>query len=293
MDYSKYYLKNYRPDDEGEAGGEPAYSGPLLDRPHTPEIVYINPDGEEFVPDPPREARPAPRKSADKKPFGVRLIINVLIALVVILSIFVSVDFITDGQLIEAVTELFSQTRTYYAVLDLPSDTVQGTVVNAETVRLGGKAGYPIKYDGSYYCVLDIYGDRKSADNAGASANSVIYEFSCSAPDLPSEYDAYLDKPYEVCDNLDDIAAKLASGEMSSSQALLSVEELYEQTLIESDELKALSNERATKQILEFVSDYSVAVAALASLCDESVYRTNYASDVRYARCQILFAFAL
>ena len=96
-----------------------------------------------------------------------------------------------------------------------------------------------------------------------------------------------------MCDNLDDIAAKLASGEMSPSQALLSVEELYEQTLIESDELKALSNERATKQILEFVSDYSVAVAALASLCDESVYRTNYASDVRYARCQILFAFAL
>lgn len=292
MDYTKYYLRNYRPDDDDNADdtARPVYRE-LPDRPHIPEIVYINPDGEEFVP----QAQTAPKESKRevKKPFFTRLVINVLIGLVVILSLFVSVDFVTDGRLVEEVTHLIYDEKPYYAVLELPADTPQEALKNAQTLRIGGKAGYPISYDGRYYCAAELYDNRTDAENSEHSSSAVIYELTLKKPELPDEYDKYIERPHRMFDDLKDVEQKLQSGEIGEREALLKVEELYEQALLEADELKNLSEDRATKAVLEFVSDYSVAVATFEMLCSDEPTNMTFVGDLKYARCQIMFAFAL
>ena len=94
-------------------------------------------------------------------------------------------------------------------------------------------------------------------------------------------------------DALKETEEKLLSGQAGISEAISDVKALYEIVLTETDELKSMSNDRATKAILEFVSDYSVALAALEMLCDDNVTVQSYVSDLKYARCQIMFAFAL
>lgn len=292
MDYSKYYLRNYRPEEDGSRTFDEASPYPELpDRPHMPEIVYINPDGEEFVPEPQIIRTPSSEKA--KKPFFTRFVINTLIVLVVILSLFVSVDFITDGALVEEVTRLIYDEKPYYAVLELPADTPEEAIVNAETLRMGGSAGYPISYDGKYYCVADLYDNRKDAENSAPPSNAVIYELTVTPPELPDEYAPYLERPHRLYDALKELEAQLLSGEIGTGEAVLQAKQLYETVLIETDELKSMSEDRATRQVLEFVSDYSVALAALESVCDESALRQSYVGDLKYARCQIMFAFAL
>lgn len=292
MDYSKYYLRNYRPEEDDSRTFDEASPYPELpDRPHMPEIVYINPNGEEFVPEPQIIRTPSPEKA--KKPFFTRFVINTLIVLVVILSLFVSVDFITDGALVEEVTRLIYDEKPYYAVLELPADTPEEAIVNAETLRMGGSAGYPISYDGKYYCVADLYDNRKDAENSAPPSNAVIYELTVTPPELPDEYAPYLERPHRLYDALKELETQLLSGEIGTGEAVLQAKQLYETVLIETDELKSMSEDRATRQVLEFVSDYSVALAALESVCDESALRQSYVGDLKYARCQIMFAFAL
>ena len=292
MDYSKYYLRNYRPEeDEARPFDDVAPYPELPDREHTPEIVYINPDGEEFIPTPDSER--IKRRNEAKKPFFTRLVINSLIAIVVILSIFVSADFITDGALVEEVTRLIYDEKPYYAVLELPADTPEDAIVNAETLRLSGSAGYPIKFDGKYYCVADLYDNRSDAEASTPPSNAVIYELTLTPPELPDEYDKYLERPHRIFDALKELEDKLQAGEIGTGEAVLQAKQLYETVLIETDELKSMSEERATKPVLEFVSDYSVALAALENICDESAAHQSYIGDLKYARCQIMFAFAL
>ena len=67
MDYSKYYLRNYRPEEDGSRTFDEASPYPELpDRPHMPEIVYINPDGEEFVPEPQIVRTPSSEKAKSR-----------------------------------------------------------------------------------------------------------------------------------------------------------------------------------------------------------------------------------
>ena len=190
-------------------------------------------------------------------------------------------------------TRLIYDEKPYYAVLELPADTPEEAIVNAETLRMGGSAGYPISYDGKYYCVADLYDNRKDAENSAPPSNAVIYELTVTPPELPDEYAPYLERPHRLYDTLKELEAQLLSGEIGTGEAVLQAKQLYETVLIETDELKSMSEDRATRQVLEFVSDYSVALAALESVCDESALRQSYVGDLKYARCQIMFAFAL
>lgn len=291
MDYSKYYLRNYRRDEERPpSDAEIPYDGTSEQR-HVPEIVYINPDGEEFFPQPPSaDARP---DKTGKKPFLTRFVINVLVAVVVILSLFVSVDFITDGGLVEEVTRLIYDEKPYYAVLELPADSPEEAILNSQTLRIGGKAGYPVRYDGKYYCVADLFDNDGDAEKSLPPSGASIYELTLTPPELPEEYEKFIERPHRLFDALKETEEKLLSGQAGISEAISDVKALYEIVLTETDELKSMSNDRATKAILEFVSDYSVALAALEMLCDDNVTVQSYVSDLKYARCQIMFAFAL
>ena len=51
MDYSRFYLKNYVPEKTDDKEDDDKIVFPKIELRNQPEIIYINPDGEEFEPD--------------------------------------------------------------------------------------------------------------------------------------------------------------------------------------------------------------------------------------------------
>ncbi len=293
MDYSKYYLKNYVPERDRGAGNDNGDSEPIYEIPergsYAPEIVYINPDGEEFTPEPTAKYVDVEKKRG-KQSRLTSIVIDVMIAAVVVLTLIVSADLVTDGAVIGAITSLFDDSTRFYAVLEKPNDNVQDAISDAQQIRADGKAGYLIRYRDKYYCVSEIYDSREVAESAKGSSDALIYEFSYSPPDLPDEYSSLLDIPIKITSDLDGILSSLENGEIGSTAAIEQISEIRDELSAKSKTLDGSVGE-TSKESVAFRSDISVALAALDCLC-EGVH-PELAADIRYAKCQVLLAFAL
>ena len=328
MDYSKFYLKNYTPEpDEREKEENSNIIIPRIESRSQPEIIYINPDGEEFAPsalsetyeksdagdNSPegfdiscnqnkqacelREKDNLPfvvrRQEKARQPFISRFCQVVLIFAIVIMSLIVSADFVTDGKAIAAISNLISTDNpTYYAVLTNPKDDLQSSQVDSYAMRLKGGAGFTVKNNEKYYNVYAIYKNKSDAEKYVSDNGGEILSLSTTFYDeIESELKNYTDYPFKTVDNLNEVAQNLTDKKINVSQALEQISEIKDDFALTYDNMNKISNGNSDDKSVTLLANASVALSSLEYLCDTSVSRPNLVCDVRYTVCRILFTY--
>lgn len=337
MDYSRFYLKNYTPPKDSDDEKDDSQSIPLV-RTSSPEIIYINPDGEEFTPEvaktddedcslsekteygsyseikeqkPQNDLLPAHnaediysayrynKKSQSKAPEqGKKSHLNkffqaLCIFVIVVMTLIVCADFLSDGKAISAFSQLISSKQTYYAVIADPKDDLQSAKISSYAFRLKGLAGYVIKKDGKYYNVLNVFDNEKSAQDCAEeySASSITIQTN-AYDDIEGDLKKYRDYHKTLIQSLSQTADDLTQKKTDTSKAIEELDRIrttFEQTYKEMD---AASKNQASKNSVALLANASVASGALTRLCDTSVQRPNLVCDIRYTACLILFSYA-
>lgn len=323
MDYSKFYLKNYVPreDDVKDDDQNPRLR---IETRSQPEIIYINPDGEEFdpetevgsvkdkqnafqrnespdeniyIPQSEHENSFAPqviRKQQENRPsFANKFCQTVLIFAIVIMSLIVSADFITDGKAIAALTNaVMSDKIEYYAVLSDPSEDTQSAIAKSYSVRLKGGAGFIVKNGQSYYNVFELYDNRDDAEEYMKNNGGEIITLSTEYYDnISGDLKNYADYPVKTCEQLNAVLASLTAKEITSQQALEKLTDVKEDFAVLYDNMNNASKTDEDNAGLALLANASVALSALESLCDQNATRPNLACGIRYAVCQIMFTY--
>ena len=310
MDYSKFYLKNYVPEPSEEAEDSPVL--PRIETRPQPEIIYINPDGEVFDPEqssePHSDEHPAidyAEKTVDiyseatkkapqaKKSFANRFCQTILIFAIVIMSLIVSADFITDGKAVAAMTQLFSgQTIEYYAVLQDGVENAETCKVNAYAMRLKGGAGFTVKNGDLYYNVYSLFESKSEAEEyAEQNGGELLILKTDYYDDLDGELKNYIDYPVKTCADLNNVLADLTNKEITTTQALDKLNDIKEDFAVEYDNMDNAAQSDSSDKSIVLIANASVALAALDYLCDTTVSRPNLACDIRYTICRIMFTY--
>ena len=320
MDYSRFYLKNYVPEKTDDKEDDDKIVFPKIELRNQPEIIYINPDGEEFEPDftdrrdnlyeenrsnlllsqedtDNRENHTVPtsfKKPNDKKQSTLNRICQaILIFAIVVMSIIVSADFVSNGKAISAITILLSDsTPVHYAVLTNPKDDLETSQVDSYAMRLKGGAGYIVKNQGKFYNVYAVYDNEEDANDYIKSNGGEIVKLTTENYDaIKGELKNYTDYPIKLCEDLNAMLKDLTDKKITTSEALEKLNDIKNNFDVTYDNMSnvAKSDEESDGVIL--IANASVAVAALERLCDTTVSRPNLACDIRYTVCQILFTY--
>ena len=305
MDYSKFYLKNYIPEDE-ETDDRESIIFPRLENRSQPEIIYINPDGEVFDPKVAENFRendlvesernaPAIARShgREKQSYANRFCQAVLICAIVIMSLVVSIDFLTDGKAIAALSKLSSSDKiVYYAVLTNPKQDVETSKADAYAIRLKGGAGFIVKNADLYYNVFAVYKDEDAAnDVADEYGGNVLTLETDFYDDVDGELENYTDYPKKLCESLNSVSEELTQKKITSTQAIEKLNDVKEDFAVTYDNMNSVAAGDETSKSLTLLANASVAMSALESLCDLTVSRPNLVCDVRYTVCQVLFVY--
>lgn len=326
MDYSKYYLKNYVPEEEERSGDENEKTIiPKIELRSQPEIIYINPDGEEFDPttqpglanetsdyenqsdtDSIYENENLPQEKNQskvpffvrkpekvKQPFFNRFCQVVLIFAIVIMSLIVSADFVTDGKAIAAISSLISEnTRTYYAVLTNPKDDVTSSQVDSYAMRLKGGAGFTVRNNEKYYNVYAVYKNQSDAEEyVNENGGEILFLSTNFYDKIESELKNYTDYPFKTVDELNEVAQNLSDKKINASQALEKISEIKDDFAVTYDNMNKLSTGNNDDKSVTLLANASVALSSLEYLCDTTVSRPNIICDIRYTVCRILFTY--
>lgn len=308
MDYSKFYLKNYVPEPTDDDDDTPVL--PRIETRTQPEIIYINPDGEVF--DPEQSSTPhdeeneygigneAPvhpevvRKTPEiKKSLANRFCQTILIFAIVIMSLIVSADFITDGKAVAAITQLFTEKQVeYYAVLEGGVADAETCKVNAYAMRLKGGAGFTVKNGDSYYNVYALFEDRSDAEEYSKQNGGEILTLGTDFyDDLDGELKNFADYPVKTVTDLNNVLEDLTNKEITTTQALEKLNDIREDFAVTYDNMDNAAQSDDAEKGVTLLANASVALAALNYLCDTTVSRPNLACDIRYTVCRIVFTY--
>lgn len=308
MDYSKFYLKNYVPEQNDENDDSPVM--PRIESRTQPEIIYINPDGEVFDPQlsstiKSEDAKTEQEDIADeypkvtrkeppaKKSFANRFCQTILIFAIVIMSLIVSADFITDGKAIAAITQLADSADVeYYAVLENGVTDLEKCKVNAYAMRLQGGAGFTVKNGDDYYNVYEMFENKSDAEKHANQNGGKLIELNTDFyDDLSGEMKSYIDYPIRTCADLNNVLASLIAKEITTAQALEKLNGVKEDFAVEYDNMNNAATSDESDKTVVLLANASVALSELERLCDTSVSRPNLACDIRYAVCRIIFTY--
>lgn len=309
MDYSKFYLKNYVPEDEPDKD-VPEGSVPRIEERIQPEIIYINPDGEVFDPEETKRDERDDYKTTDseysapeiattrkpetiKKSFANRFCQAVLLFAIVVMSIVVSADFVTDGKAVAALTDLLSAQKTeYYAVLADGDADLETSKVNAYAMRLKGGAGFTIKNGDNYYNVYSVFEKKSDAENYAEQNGGKILTLSTDYyDDMSGELKNYADYPVRTCADLNAVIDGLTNKELTTAQAIEKLNDVKEDFASTYDNMNNAAQGDDGNKSVPLLANASVALAALERLCDTSVSRPNLVCDIRYTVCSIIFTY--
>lgn len=325
MDYSKFYLKNYVPDQDADESDEKIVV-PELGMRSQPEIIYINPDGEEFDPENRRESQnsafgysvedgianlddgytasddeyriPVSRaenaaKTEKKQSFAARFCQAVLIFAIIVMTLIVSADFISDGKAIAAIADLANgNVEKYYAVLCNPKDNMDNVEIDAYAMRLKGGAGFAVKNGEKYYIVYDVYGNLSDAeDYVKENGGEILTLESDNYDDVEGELKNYTDYPHKTVKELGDVLEELTSKKITTSEALDKLKDIRENFAVTYENMNSVSVADNDEASLRLLANASVAMSALDYLLDLTISRPNLACDIRYTVCRILFVY--
>lgn len=319
MDYSRFYLKNYVPEEKDDKEDDSKIVFPKIELRNQPEIIYINPDGEEFEPDFTdrredlyRENRTdaAKKENADdqdnhivptslKKPSekkqstASRICQVVLIFAIVVMTIIVSADFVSNGKAISAIASLLSGSApVHYAVLTDPKDDIETSQVDSYAMRLKGGAGYIVKNQEKYYNVYAVYDNKEDANNYVKSNGGEIVKLTTKNYDnIKGELKNYIDYPIKLCEDLNATLKDLTNKKITTSEALEKLKDIKNDFDVTYDNMSNVAKSDEESDGVLLLANASVAVAALERLLDTTVSRPNLACDIRYTVCQILFTY--
>ena len=331
MDYSKFYLKNYVPTDE-PVEEEDKIIFPRLEARTQPEIMYINPDGEVFDPELKSETdekedinilnngqssinddknenvsvyegieenssynhpHVARKQIAKKQSLANRFCQVMLIFTIVVMSIIVSADFLTDGKAIAAIMDCFKANKIeYYAVLENPRDDITSSQVDSYAMRLKGGAGFTVKNADKYYNVYAVFdnvsdAESYSKENGGQilTLNTEFYD------DIQGELKSYKDYPVKTVDDLNKILSDQKEKKITTAQAIEKLGDVKEDFAMTYDNMNNAAKGDNEDKSVTLLANASVALSALEYLCDTTVSRPNLACDIRYTVCRIIFTY--
>lgn len=310
MDYSKFYLKNYVPEPDND-NDMPEI--PRIETHSLPEIIYINPDGEVFDPgiqnssqnestnsgalSEPEDKVAIPevvRKPHVSKQSALnRFCQATLIFAIIVMSLIVSADFVTNGKAIAAITGAFTPSvQNYYAVLTNPREDLATCKADSYAMRLKGGAGFVVKNGDNYYNVYAIFDNESDAEeyinqNGGETLTLTTNYYD----EIDGELKNYIDYPVKTCESLNDVLTKLADRDITTSEALDKLEDIKNDFAVTYDNMNNAANGNESGKSLSLLANASVALSALDYLCDTSVSRPNLACDIRYTVCVILFTY--
>lgn len=327
MDYSKFYLKNYEPEKEVSDENERVIF-PQIESHKQPEIIYINPDGEEFDPadknklisdfgyplkedndaDVDKEkygladadeheipvSRPEINDKADKKQsFAARFCQAVLIFAIIVMTLIVSADFISDGKAIAAIADLANgNVEKYYAVLCNPKDNMDNVEIDAYAMRLKGGAGFAVKNGEKYYIVYDVYRNLSDAEDCVKENGGEILTLERdNYDDVEGELKNYTDYPHKTVKELGDVLEELTSKKITTSEAIEKLKDVRENFAVTYENMNGVAATDNDEASLRLLANASVAMSALDYLLDLTVSRPNLACDIRYTMCRILFVY--
>lgn len=325
MDYSKFYLKNYVPDQNADESDEKIVV-PELGMRSQPEIIYINPDGEEFDPENRRESQNSPfgysvedgianrddgytasddeyripvsraenaAKTEKKQSFAARFCQAVLIFAIIVMTLIVSADFISDGKAIAAIADLANgNVEKYYAVLCNPKDNMDNVEIDAYAMRLKGGAGFAVKNGEKYYIVYDVYGNLSDAeDYVKENGGEILTLERDNYDDVEGELKNYTDYPHKTVKELGDVLEELTSKKITTSEALDKLKDVRENFAVTYENMNSVSVADNDEASLRLLANASVAMSTLDYLLDLTISRPNLACDIRYTVCRILFVY--
>lgn len=317
MDYSKFYLKNYVPEQNDD---EKEQQTILSIKTRTqPEIIYINPDGEVFDPkidniDDKMESEnvfrsdrevyisdeishftPEVVRKPEKQKQSVlnRFCQATLIFAIIIMSIIVSADFISDGKAISAIASVFSPGEIkYYAVLTNPKSDIESCKADSYAMRLKGGAGFIVKNEEKYYNVYAVFEKESDADDyIKENGGELLVLTTDFYKDIDGELKSYTDYPVKVCEELDTVLNDLSAKNITTAQALEKLNEIKENFAVTYDNMNNAAKSDSNAKSVSLLANASVASSALDYLCNTSVSRPNLACDIRYTVCSILFTY--
>lgn len=304
MDYSKYYFKNRKAEDE------------MSSEEFSPQIVYIDYPTEqendkvydlEIVPDEyvidenidEKNIEKSPKNNKNPKGIVTKTIIFLLTIIVVAMSTFVLSDIAVKGQLITVFGQKIDEKnveRTYYFLcLDTSKDMLDARSISA-SIRLQGGAGYVVKNGDEYAIVGNIFVDKEDADKVSDKNNNSsvlavkIAKFGYKRVDKTVQTLVENVKEYglKVLDSLIDIQTRYMDGTLGKTEVYTALERerIRLENTIELFKAQTVkySEDNLIKDIL---LDMRVAQSFLLGLEDKNQALPNLVSNIRYYACQI------
>lgn len=233
------------------------------------------------------------KDDVNKKSFINRFCQAILILAIVVMSIVVSADFVTDGKVIAAIVNGIGQTDlVYYAVLENPKDDLTTSQVDSYAMRLKGGAGFTVKNGDKYYNVFAIYSDKNDADEYVKQNGGEILTLSTDFyKDIQGELKNFTDYPEKICNELDSVLNDLTQKKITTTQAIEKINDVKEDFKVTYDNMSNVSKSDGDDKSVTLLANASVALSALEYLCDTTVSRPNLACDIRYTVCRIIFTY--
>lgn len=229
----------------------------------------------------------------ERKNFANAFCQTVLIFAIIVMTLIVSADFLTDGKVIAAIASGFSAEKIeYYTVLEDPKTDMESSKVDSYAMRLKGGAGFTVKNGENYYNVFAVYDDRSDAEEHIKQNGGELITLSTDFYDgVTSELKNYTDYPKKVCDDLSGIAEQLTSQEISAAEALEKINDVKEDFAVIYDNMNNVAPGDNDDKSVTLLANASVALSALEYLCDTTVSRPNLVCDIRYTVCRIIFTY--
>ncbi len=310
MDYSQYYFKN-RKDDEEQNQEEFSPQIVYIDYPsQTPsdkvydlEVVpndYIIDENFDEKDKQNREVRNKKRGYERKKiGFVSKVLIFLLTIVVVAMSTFVLSDIAVKGQLITVFGQMIEDKnvdKTYYFVcLGRSSDILDARSISA-SMRLQGGAGFVVK-DGEEYAVIgNVFATKEDAQRvSNKNSNSSVIEVKIAKfgykkidKTVQTLVENVKDCTIRVLDMLIDIQAGYMDGTLGKAEVCTAIER--ERIALENtaELFKAQTVKYAEDSLVkDILLDMRVAQSFLLELADKKQALPNMVSNIRYYACQI------
>ena len=233
------------------------------------------------------------KQRKEQKKFANAFCQTVLIFAIIVMTLIVSADFLTDGKVIAAIAAGFSAEKLeYYAVLENPETDMTSSRVDSYAMRLKGGAGFIVKNGENYYNVFAVYDDISDAkDHIKQNGGELITLSTDYYDNVTSDLKNYTDYPKKVCDDLTKIASQLTSQQISAAEALEKINTVKEDFAVVYNNMTNVAPESNDDKSVTLLANASVAVSALEYLCDATASRPNLVCDIRYTVCRIIFTY--
>lgn len=312
VDYSRFYLSNYRE----SATGNYDYEVIESEENEVPRLKAIKPDLIDSVPyqEPHVVEKVYASSNTDKKPNGSNkkpkekrkhkfaiVFISILLCCCFVLLI---ADSFTDGYILDTASKILfnksTTTKTYYAVEIASFTDFNSAKVCSSEIRDMDGAGYVVN-DELFRVIADVYDSKKDAMSVSSKLNisgylSKIYVIDIVAPDystLPMStrniskkllgyYDDVYTKLHEVIINLE-------QHNMDNATALIEITALRDgmkEKLVEYE--TNVDNDIDNPNVLKIRMQLFAVIGGLENLINLKVTDKTFLSDIRYTSIMVL-----